>query len=142
MGLFGLNESIAAGEALVEGQLGSEIHPDIAPRPDELVVKKHRFSAFYGTDLELVLRGLGVEVVVVSGVTTENCCHATARDAMFRDFKVIVLSDATATDDYEDARQGFLSASEVHRSTLIVLAQSTADVMTTEEFCARVIRES
>jgi nicotinamidase-related amidase len=83
MGLFELNESIAAGVALREGQPGVEIYPEIAPEPGELVIKKHRFSAFYGTDLELHLRGLAVEVVVVSGVTTENCCHATARDAMF-----------------------------------------------------------
>lgn len=141
MGLFKLNAAIADGRALSEGEPGAAIYPEIAPRPDELVIKKHRFSGFYGTDLELVLRGLGVDTVIIGGVTTENCCHATARDAMFRDFKVIVLSDATGTFDYADVGQGALSADEVHRSTLVILSLSTADVMTVEEFFAKVRAE-
>lgn len=138
LGLFKFNEAIASGEALIEGEPGAAIYPDIAPRPGDLVIKKHRFSAFYGTDLELVLRGLDVNTVIIAGVTTENCCHATARDALFRDFKVVFLSDATATFDYADVGQGALSAAEVHRSTLIILGQSTADVMTADELFARV----
>lgn len=134
LGLFKFNEPIASGKALSEGGPGATIWRDIAPMADELVIKKHRFSAFYGTDLELVLRGLGVETVIICGVTTENCCHATARDAMFRDFKVVFLSDATATFDYADVGEGALSAGQVHHSTLVILGQSTADVMTTEEF--------
>lgn len=141
MGLFKFNAAIAAGRALSEGEPGAAIYPEIAPRPGELVIKKHRFSGFYGTDLELVLRGLGVDTVIICGVTTENCCHATARDAMFRDFKVIFLSDATGTFDYADDRQGALSADEVHQSTLLILSQSTADVMTSEEFFAKVRAE-
>ncbi|HXG21683.1 MAG TPA: isochorismatase family protein [Methylomirabilota bacterium] len=70
-------------------------------------------------------------------VTTENCCHATARDALFRDYKVVFLSDATATFDYPDVGQGGMSAAEVHRATLVILSVSTAHVMTTEEFMAR-----
>jgi ureidoacrylate peracid hydrolase len=138
MGLFKFNAAIAGGNALSEGEPGAAIYPEIAPRPGELVIKKHRFSGFYGTDLEVVLRGLGVDTVIICGVTTENCCHATARDAMFRDFKVIVLSDATGTFDYADVGQGALSADEVHRSTLVILSLSTADVMTVEEFFAKV----
>ena len=57
---------------------------------------------------------------------------------MFRDFKVIVLSDATAAPDYPDTGRGALSADEVHRSTLAILAQTTADVMTTGEFIERI----
>ena len=59
MGLFKLNPLIAGGRALREGTPGVEIYPDIAPRSDELAIRKHRFSAFYGTDLELVLPGRG-----------------------------------------------------------------------------------
>jgi ureidoacrylate peracid hydrolase len=141
MGLFKHNAAIAGGNALTEGEPGTAIYPEIAPRHHELVIKKHRFSGFYGTDLELVLRGLGVDTVVICGVTTENCCHGTARDAMFRDFKVIFLSDATGTFDYADVGQGGLSADEVHRSTLVILSLSTADVMTVEEFFAKVRAE-
>lgn len=130
---------VAHRSGLVDGEPGIEIYPEIAPQEDEIVVKKHRYSAFYGTDLEIILRGLGVDTVVISGVTTENCCHATARDALFRDYRVVFLSDATATFDYPDVGQGGMAAADVHRATLVILSVSTADVMTTSEFIARVV---
>lgn len=128
---------IARHACLIDGEPGSEIYPEIAPQVDEIVIKKHRYSAFYGTELEIILRGLGVETVVITGVTTENCCHATARDALFRDYHVVFLSDATAASAKPDVGQGGLSAAEVHRATLVILAYSTAHVMTAEEFMAR-----
>jgi len=128
---------IARRTGLVDGEPGIEIYPEIVPEADEIVITKRRYSAFYGTDLEIILRGLGVDTVVISGVTTENCCHATARDALFRDYKVVFLSDATATFDYPDVGQGGMAAAEVHRATLVILSVSTAHVMTTDEFMAR-----
>lgn|SRR5690625_2518921 len=128
---------IAAGEALIDGSKGTEIYPDIAPAPDESVIAKHRYSAFYGTDLDIQLRGHGVDTVVVTGVTTEDCVHATARDAMFRDFWSIVIADASATYDHPDLGWGALKAEEVHHATLVVLAQSTADVINTDELVRR-----
>jgi ureidoacrylate peracid hydrolase len=125
---------IAAKVGLVDGTPGVEIYPALAPQPGEIVVKKHRYSAFFGTDLDIILRGSGIETVVVIGTTTENCCHATARDAMFRDYFVVFLSDATGTFDYPDVGLGAMSAEEVHEATLKILAFSTADVMTTDEF--------
>ncbi len=142
LGLLAHDQRIAQGNALVAGSPGVAIFPEIAPRDDEIVITKHRFSAFYGTDLEIILRGLGVTTVVITGVTTENCCHATARDAFFRDFQVVFLSDATATVDYPDLGYGSLSADEVHRASLVILARDTADVMTTETFIARVTAAS
>ncbi|GAB3976870.1 hypothetical protein GCM10029978_064970 [Actinoallomurus acanthiterrae] len=104
------------------------------------MIKKHRYSGFHGTDLEIVLRGRGITTVAVTGVTTEDCVHATARDAMFRDFWTVVLADACATYDHPDLGWGAMSAEEVHRSSLVVLAQSTADVVTSQEFMSRVER--
>ena len=137
-GLLAHAPAIGRGDALVDGSPGVAVFPEIAPRDGEIVISKHRFSAFYGTDLEIILRGLGVTTVVITGVTTENCCHATARDAFFRDFQVVFLSDATATSDYPDLGYGSMSADEVHRATLVILARDTADVITTETFIARV----
>jgi len=137
-GLLAHAPAIGRGEALVAGSPGVAIFPEIAPYDDEIVITKHRFSAFYGTDLEIILRGLGVTTVVITGVTTENCCHATARDAFFRDFQVVFLADATATVDYPDLGYGSLSADAVHRATLVILARDTADVITTETFVGRV----
>ena len=81
----------------LEGSPESEIHPDLAPMPGEKVVFKHRYSAFYNTDLETVLRCLKVEDIVVSGIMTNMCCESTARDAYFRDYRVFFLADGTGS---------------------------------------------
>ena len=68
--------------------------------------------------------------------STENCCHATARDALFHNYGVIFLSDATGTFDYPDMGYGAMSAAEVHRASLVILAMGTAHVMTVDEMIA------
>ncbi|MEX5258114.1 cysteine hydrolase family protein [Kocuria arenosa] len=132
--LVDLYPPVATNTGLVEGTDGVAIYPELTPLPGEIVVRKHRYSAFFGTDLDIILRGAGIETVVVIGTTTENCCHATARDAMFRDYFVVFVSDATGTFDYPDTGHGAMPAAEVHEATLKILAFSTADVMTTQEF--------
>jgi biuret amidohydrolase len=124
-------------DALVDGTLGVEIYADLAPAPGEHVIKKHRYSGFFGTDLDLILRGWGIDTVIVSGTTTENCCHATARDAMFRNYRVVFLSDATATYDYPDRGFGQMPNGDVHRATLVILATSTAHVMSVADLGVR-----
>ena len=138
LGRFADDPTLGRGKALVAGTPGVAIFPEVAPRDGEIVITKHRYSAFYGTDLEIILRGLGVNTVVIAGVSTENCCHATARDALFRDYRVVFLADATASGDYPDLGYGAMAADSVHRATLVILADSTADVVTTETFVARV----
>lgn len=81
----------------LEGSPESEIHPDIAPLPGEKVISKHRYSAFYNTDLETVLRCLQIEDLVISGVMTNLCCESTARDAYQRDYRVFFLADSTGS---------------------------------------------
>jgi biuret amidohydrolase len=102
------------------------------------VIKKHRYSAFFGTDLDIILREWAVDTVIISGTTTENCCHATARDAMFRNYRVVFLSDATATFDYPDCGFGSMSSADIHHATLVILAMSTAHVMPVADMAARV----
>lgn len=139
MGLFDdLYPPIADRSSLVDETKGVEIFDALAPAPGEHVIKKHRYSGFFGTDLDIILREWGIETVVISGTTTENCCHATARDAMFRNYKVIFLSDATGTFDYPDVGQGAMAAEDVHRATLTILAFSTAHVMTAAEFAGKI----
>jgi nicotinamidase-related amidase len=75
----------------------SEIHRDIYPEPNEKIIFKHRYSAFYNTDLETVLRCLQVEDLVVTGIMTNMCCESTARDAYFRDYRVFFLADGTGS---------------------------------------------
>jgi ureidoacrylate peracid hydrolase len=81
----------------VEGTPESEVHHEIAPLPSEKVVIKHRYSGFYNTDLETVLRVQGIEQLVITGVMSNMCCESTARDAYFRDYRVFFLADATGS---------------------------------------------
>jgi nicotinamidase-related amidase len=82
-----------------DGSTGQEIIPELAPRADDLVVKKYRSSGFWGTNLDLLLRSNGIETVVVTGCTTEGCVESTARDAMFNDYYVVIAEDCVASDD-------------------------------------------
>ena len=81
----------------IEGSPESEIHSDLAPLPLEKVVLKHRYSAFYNTDLETILRCLRIEDLVITGIMTNMCCESTARDAYFRDYRVFFLADGTGS---------------------------------------------
>lgn len=81
----------------IEGTPESEIHDDIAPLPNEKVILKHRYSAFYNTDLETILRCLKVEDLVISGIMTNMCCESTARDAYYRDYRIFFPADGTGS---------------------------------------------
>ena len=110
----------------VEGSPESEIHPDLVPMPGEKVVFKHRYSAFYNTDLETVLRCLKVEDVVVSGIMTNLCCESTARDAYYRDYRIFFLADATGS-----------ISEEMHVASLLNLAFGFACVTTSAAIAAQ-----
>lgn len=113
----------------VEGSRESEIHPDLTPLPGEKVVLKHRYSAFYNTDLETVLRCLGVGDLVVTGVMTNLCCESSARDAYYRDYRVFFLADGTATIN-----------EEMHVASLMNLAYGFAFVTTADSVAAQLAR--
>jgi nicotinamidase-related amidase len=110
----------------LEGSEESEVHTDLAPMPGEKVVFKHRYSAFYDTDLETVLRCLKVEDVVVSGIMTNLCCESTARDAYYRDYRVFLPADATGS-----------ICEEMHVASLLNLAFGFAHVTTADAIAAR-----
>lgn len=79
------------------GTWGYEILAELEPRAEDWFVAKSRLSSFFQTNLELVLRGLGAETVLITGVLTNQCIGATCKDALFRDFKPIVVEEATGT---------------------------------------------
>jgi maleamate amidohydrolase len=78
----------------VAGSLDAEFMPGFEPRSGEIEIRKRRFSAFYATDLELLLREGGVRSVVVSGVKTNVCIRATAQDAFAAGFEPILVRGA------------------------------------------------
>lgn len=110
------------GDMIREGHPEAEIYPDVAPQPGEKIITKHRYSAFYNTDFETVLRCAKIEDLVICGVMTNLCCESTARDAYYRDYRVFFLADATAT-----VRQ------EMHLATLMNLGYGFAHIGLTEE---------
>lgn len=109
----------------LEGSPESELFHGMAPVPGEKVILKHRYSAFYNTDLETVLRVARVEDLVIVGVMTNLCCESTARDAHNRDYRVFFPADGTAT-----------VSEEMHVATLTNLAYGFAKVVAAEEVLA------
>ena len=76
---------------------GYEVYEPLGALPSDWFVEKTRLSAFYNTNLEVVLRGLNASTIIVTGVLTNQCVAATGKDAMFRDFLPIVIEEATGT---------------------------------------------
>lgn len=78
----------------VQGSWGQQIIDELAPTGTDVVVQKYRYSAFAGTNLDLVLRSAGVRTVVCAGVSTNVCVEATAREAFSADYYVVLPEDA------------------------------------------------
>jgi nicotinamidase-related amidase len=83
-----------------EGSWGADWFGDLRPDPDapnEVVVTKHRFSAFWDSDIDLYLRSNGIATLVLGGIVTSGCVESTARDAYFRNYYVVLPRDASAS---------------------------------------------
>lgn len=81
------------GPHCIEGDPRTELHPGLDPRPDEYLIRKRRYSAFFGTELDLVLRGYGASTVVLIGGMTDVCVHYTAVDAHQLDYHFRTVAD-------------------------------------------------
>ncbi len=84
-------------EHAIRGTEGVEVIDELKPEEDDIIVEKRRFSAFFRTDLDLTLKELGVDTVVLAGINTNVCVLATAFDAVSSDFYTILLSDCCAS---------------------------------------------
>jgi ureidoacrylate peracid hydrolase len=86
--------ALAEVNSLAEGSWDADIIPTLTPEPEDIIVDKNRYSAFYGTRLETYLTSIGVRQLVLCGVTTNMCVETTARDASARDYHTFVVGDA------------------------------------------------
>jgi ureidoacrylate peracid hydrolase len=84
------------------GSWGGDFYGDVRPAPHDPIVTKHRYSAFYNTDLDTILRANGIRTVVLTGVVTNVCVETSAREAFVRDYYVVAVSDGTAAYDQAD----------------------------------------
>jgi nicotinamidase-related amidase len=75
----------------------AEIVPELGPRPGDIVITKHQWGAFYGTELDLQLRRRGIRTLVVGGIATNYGVESTARDAWERNYALVLAEDATTT---------------------------------------------
>jgi len=117
------------------GDRGADIHDSVAHFEGEPLVIKHHPNAFRETHLEEMLRGNGIERLVITGMMTHMCVDATARAAGDLGFKIIVAADACATCDlqYDDTS---IPAEHVHKAFLSAL-RSYGDVMPANQVMAR-----
>ena len=83
--------------ACAEGSWGAEFHPGLQPLPGEMVVTKHRYSAFVGTDLDMLLRARGVKSLLVTGVGTGMCVFHTLTVGFMLDYYITLVEDCCAT---------------------------------------------
>ncbi len=82
--------------AYCQGTPAAEISTRVRPLPHEPVIDKHRWSSFYSTDLDLLLRAQGVKSLIIGGFVTDGCVLNTVYDAFFRDYRIILVKDMAA----------------------------------------------
>jgi len=117
--------------SLDEGADGFKLFSGLEPLPNDLRVKKIKYSAFIAgsSDIDAQLKSCGIDTVLIAGTATNVCCESSARDAMMLDYRVIMLSDANAT--WTD---------EEHAATLNNFMLFFGDVMTADDAIGRLVR--
>ncbi len=104
------------------GDPGAEMVPELAPLPDEIVVNKTTDSVVAGTNYEFLLRNMGIETVVVTGVVTDQCVASTVRGLADAGFEVILVEDACAA-----------ATQALHDAEIMIMNQIYCQVMSTNE---------
>lgn len=132
MGVLAELAPVKAG-IINKGSVSAALHPDLVVDSIDILLDKPRFGAFYGTDLEMILRTRGIDTVIIAGIATNVCCETTAREAMVRDFRVFFLSDGTTT-----FGMGDVSGAELQKATLATLGMVFAHILTLDEMIAQI----
>ena len=122
-------------------QPGSAIKAIVAPREDEHVIQKNVNSAFIGTTLEYLLTIHGINVLVMAGLTTDHCVSTSARMAANLGFKVVVVSDATATFDRIGPSGDLYAAEQIHELALVSLHEEFATIVDTQSLLTTIHAE-
>ena len=122
--LFGALRNSPRHQKLFEGELGA-IHPSLAPQRDDVVITKHRVSAFRGTDLEMILHAKDIDTLVLFGIATSGVVLSTLLEASDGDYRLAVIRDCCVDSD-----------AEVHTTLIDKVFVRRAAVVTASEFLA------
>jgi ureidoacrylate peracid hydrolase len=122
--LAGAERTPARIAALAEGSIGHKLWEALVVEPSDLTVVKTKYSAFIqgSSNIEQVLREHGIDTILVTGTVTPVCCETTARDAMMRNFRSVMVTDANAAMTDED-----------HNASLIAFYLAFGDILSTQE---------
>ena len=104
---------------LTDNVRGKQIVANLVPEEDDYFVLKPKHSAFYQTALDVLLKYLGVQTLILTGLAGDNCVLFSANDAYMRDFKIIVPSDCTASEDAEENRRVLKHMQRVLKATIM-----------------------
>lgn len=105
---------------------GTDYHPETYPIDGEFPMHKRRYSCFVGTDLSILLRGLGVDTLVLVGAMTNVCVHYTFADAHQEDYHVHVVEDAVFGSSWDAHHAALAAMSYLQRDALVTTAQVVA----------------
>ncbi|MGY4435063.1 nicotinamidase-related amidase [Bradyrhizobium sp. F1.13.1] len=122
-----LIEPVRAGY-INEGTETAKLHPGVDVGKNDIMLYKPRYGSFTGTDLDQLLRGNGIDSIIVTGICTNICCETTAREAGMKDYHVFFPSDGTET-----FPAGGLSVEEIKKATLTTLGVAFAKILTVDE---------
>ena len=115
----------------VLGAPGTEIVAELVPRPDEHLIQKRRYSVFYGTDLDIILRGMGIRTLVLVGMLTNVCVHYTFVDAHQGDYVVRVVTDCVSGSSDEAHHAALEAMRYLQRDAWVTSAELLAQTLVT-----------
>lgn len=124
---------IRSGAALRAGTAGVRIVAELEPSDSDLYVVKRRFSAFMGTDLDLILRSRGLEQLLVCGLSAHVCCDTTVRDAFQLGYEPVYLADGVDMGDLPDLGFGAIGAEQAKAVVATVISHRFGTVATIED---------
>jgi ureidoacrylate peracid hydrolase len=144
MGVGSVVQAPGGGESriLIRDTWNTDVLAELTPEPDDVVLYKHRFSGFFETELDAVLRRLGTKHLVVTGCTTSICVESTIRDAMFRDYSCVLLEDCTGEPIGHDLQRSNHDASLLAIQVLFGWTSSSAEFTSALASCDLALAET
>lgn len=133
---IGVRGSTAAQGKNIWGTVAADVPAALGPLPGEVVIRKPRYGAFFGSRLSDHLKQTGRDTLIVCGISLAGGVETTVRDADNRDLSSIVVADACLCRPVSDQGWGHVTSEDVAKVTLSIMAQRFADVATTADICA------